>query len=134
MLFRSPQPIGGQSYQPPIGTQGQLWMVLYSNGVPAAIFFLAFFAAVLWQTRRVRSMAGLWLHTVPLIALPQVVVYGWLPVELQVVMVACALAYRFCRTPVPRVDSASLAPDVQTAAMTPPAEAQPAVAVEALPP
>ena len=88
-----------ETHQPPIGTQGQLWMVLYSNGIPAAVFFIGFFAAVLWQTRRARGMAGLWLHTVPLIALPQIGVYGWLPVELQVVMVASALAYRFCWQP-----------------------------------
>jgi len=91
-----PTPVTGRGNLPPIGTQGQLWMVLYSNGVPATIFFLGFFAAVLWQTRRARGMAGLWLHTVPLVALPQIVVYGWLPVELQVVMVAAALAYRYC--------------------------------------
>jgi hypothetical protein len=87
------------SRQPPIGTQGQLWTVLYSNGIPAAIFFIGFFAVVLWQTRRARGMAGLWLHTIPLIALPQIGVYGWLPVELQVVMVVSALAYRFCWQP-----------------------------------
>jgi hypothetical protein len=90
----------GQGNLPPIGTQGQLWMVLYSNGVPATIFFLGFFVAALWQTRRARGTAGLWLHTVPLVALPQIFVYGWLPVELQVVMVATALAYRYCWRPV----------------------------------
>ena len=77
-------------------------MVLYSNGFPAAVFFVGFFIAVLWQTRRARGMAGLWLHTVPLVALPQITVYGWLPVELQVVMVAAALAYRYCRRPAAR--------------------------------
>jgi hypothetical protein len=91
-----PTQVTGLGHQPPIGTQGQLWMVLYSNGVPAAIFFVGFFAAVLWQTRRARGVAGLWVQAVPVVALPQIVVYGWLPVELQVVMVAAALAYRYC--------------------------------------
>lgn len=94
--YGEPAAVTGQGQQPPIGSQGQLWTVLYSNGVPAAIFFIGFFVAVLWQTRRARGMAGLWLHTVPVVALPQIVVYGWLPVELQVVMVAAALAYRYC--------------------------------------
>ena len=94
--YGEPTQVTGQGQQPPIGSQGQLWMVLYSNGFPAAIFFIGFFAAVLWQTRRARGMAGLWLHTAPLVALPQIVVYGWLPVELQVVMVIAALAYRYC--------------------------------------
>jgi hypothetical protein len=94
--YGGPAEVTGQGQQPPIGTQGQLWTVLYSSGVAAAIFFVGFFAAVLWQTRRARGMAGLWLHAVPLVALPQIVVYGWLPVELQVVMVTAALAYRYC--------------------------------------
>ena len=97
--YGEPQAAPGQSGLPPIGTQGQLWMVLYSNGIPAAVFFIGFFIAVLWQTRQVRGLAGLWLHTVPLVALPQIGVYGWLPVELQVVMVAAALAYRYCWQP-----------------------------------
>ena len=97
--YGEPAPVTGQGQQPPIGSQGQLWTMLYSNGVPAAIFFIGFFVAVLWQTRRARGMAGLWLHTVPVVALPQIVVYGWLPVELQVVMVAAALAYRYCWRP-----------------------------------
>ena len=99
--YGEPQAITGSSYQPPIGTQGQLWLVLYSNGIPAAVFFVGFFVVALWQTRRARGISGLWLHTVPLVALPQIVAYGWLPVELQVVMVACALAYRYCRQPTP---------------------------------
>lgn len=96
-----PQPVTGSvlAGTPAIGTQGQLWMVLYSNGYPAAVFFVAFFVGVLWQTRRARGMVGLLLHTVPLIALVQIPVYGWLPAELQVVMVVAALAYRCCWRP-----------------------------------
>jgi O-antigen/teichoic acid export membrane protein len=94
-----PQAVTGQGGTPPIGTQGQLWMVLYSNGYVATALFLAFFVAVLWQTRKARGTAGLWLHAVPLVALAQITVYGWLPVELQVVMVIAALAYRRCMRP-----------------------------------
>lgn len=101
--YGAPQPVVNQTGQvagsPAIGTQGQLWMILYSDGYPATVFFVSFFFAVLWQTRRARGTAGLWLHTVPLVALAQIVVYGWLPAELQVVMVASALAYRRCWRP-----------------------------------
>jgi polysaccharide biosynthesis protein PslJ len=92
--YGEPQAVTGQGGTPPIGTQGQLWMVLYSDGYVATALFLAFFLAVLWQTRRARGAAGLWLHAAPLIALAQISVYGWLPAELQVVMVISALAYR----------------------------------------
>jgi len=34
-------------------------MVLYSNGYIATALFLAFFLAVLWQTRRASGTAGL---------------------------------------------------------------------------
>ncbi len=95
-----PQAVTGQGGTPPIGSQGQLWMVLYSNGYVATALFLAFFLAVLWQTRKVRGTAALWLHAVPLVALVQITVYGWLPVELQVVMVIAALAYRRGLSPV----------------------------------
>jgi O-antigen/teichoic acid export membrane protein len=94
--FGEPQAVTGQGGTPPIGTQGQLWMVLYSDGYIATVLFIGFFLAVLWQTRRAVGTAGLWLHAVPLIALTQITVYGWLPVELQVVMVVAALAYRRC--------------------------------------
>lgn len=92
--YGAPQQSAGQAGAPAIGTQGQVWLVLYSHGYPALALFLAFFLAVLWQTRRAQDVAGLWLHTAVLVALSQVVVYGWLPAELQVVMVVAALAYR----------------------------------------
>ncbi|MGO8884012.1 MAG: O-antigen ligase family protein [Streptosporangiaceae bacterium] len=97
--YGAPKQIPGQAAGPAIGTQGQLWLLLYSHGYPALIFFIGFFLAALWQTRHARGTAGLWLHAVPLVALSQIAVYGWLPVELQVVMVAAALAYRLCWQP-----------------------------------
>jgi len=101
--FGAPQPVVNQSGlvagSPAIGTQGQLWTVLFSNGYPAAALFICFYLAVLWQTRRARGTPGLWLHAVPLVALAQIAVYGWLPVEQQVVMAVAALAYRSCWWP-----------------------------------
>jgi hypothetical protein len=94
--YGAPQASPGQTSSPAIGTQGQLWTVLYSSGYPAVVLFLAFGIALLWQTRRARGIDGLWLHTVPLVALAQIAYYGWLPAELQVVMVVAALAYRRC--------------------------------------
>jgi O-antigen/teichoic acid export membrane protein len=115
--FGAPQAVTGQGGTPPIGTQGQLWMVLYSQGYVATTVFIGFFLVVLWQTRRAAGTAGLWLQSVPLVALTQITVYGWLPVELQIVMVTAALAYRRCwypsgagkkNRPLRRTDSVSL--------------------------
>ncbi len=103
--------VGQLAGTPQIGTQGQLWMVLYSNGYPALVLFIGFFLAVLWQTRRARGTAGLWLHTVPLVALVQIPVYGLLRGELQVVMVVAALAYRRCWRPADEVATLAGAAD-----------------------
>ena len=93
--------IGQLAGSPQIGTQGQLWLVLYSNGYPALVLFVGFFLAVLWQTRHARGAVGLWLHTAPLVALVQIPVYGLLRGELEVTMVVAALAYRRCWLPSP---------------------------------
>lgn len=104
--YGAPKAAVGQTAGPAIGTQGQLWLVLYSHGFPALLFFVSFILAVLWQTRHARGTVGMWLHAVPLVALSQIAFYGWLPVELQVVMVAAALAYRRCgRVPEPPAGS-----------------------------
>jgi O-antigen ligase/polysaccharide polymerase Wzy-like membrane protein len=97
--YGSPQQAVGQPQTPAIGTQGQLWMVLYSHGYLAATMFVGFFLIMLWQTRKAAGPAGIWLHAAVLVALSQIVVYGWLPAELQVVMVAAALAYRLSWPP-----------------------------------
>lgn len=113
--YGSPRPAPGQPGTPAIGTQGQLWMVLYSNGYPAVVFLAGFVLAVTWQTRRAPGTSGLWLHTVPLIALAQTPFYGWLPFELPVVMVAAALAYRRCLTPAEDTAGARSAGDARPA-------------------
>jgi hypothetical protein len=70
--YGAPKPVttgvGQQPGTPAIGTQGQLWMVLYSSGYPAAVLFVGFYLAVLWQTRRARGPVGLLLHKVPQVA------------------------------------------------------------------
>jgi hypothetical protein len=122
--YGAPKLLPGQAQGAAIGTQGQLWMVLYSHGYPALIFFIGFFIAVLWQTRRARGTVGLCLHAIPIVALVQVAVYGWLPVELQVMMVAAALAYRLCARPPASPDDSS-----QEAARAPATRRQLAAAV-----
>jgi hypothetical protein len=112
--YGSPRPAPGQPQgTPAIGTQGQLWMVLYSNGYPAVVFLIGFILAVTWQTWRVPRTSDLWLHVVPLVALAQTPFYGWLPFELPVVMVVAALAYRRCWQGSAERDRTALAGDPQ---------------------
>ncbi|MER7167811.1 O-antigen ligase family protein [Micromonospora sp. NPDC000207] len=60
----------------PVGSQGQMWMVLFSHGVPALLFFLAWFVVTYLACARATSSAGQWLAIVPVICLVQVPFYG----------------------------------------------------------
>jgi polysaccharide biosynthesis protein PslJ len=79
---------------PAVGTHGQLWMILVSHGIPAAILFVVWFLLVLWRTREARSEVGFWSNVVVLIALAQIAYYGLLPAQIHLLMAAAALAWR----------------------------------------
>jgi hypothetical protein len=74
--FGAPTTVDTTSAPAPVGTQGQLWMVLYSNGIPALAVFLGWFLLMVRAGLRLTSPAGLWLSAVPLIALVQLPFYG----------------------------------------------------------
>ncbi|MGC4749386.1 O-antigen ligase family protein [Micromonospora sp. DT201] len=92
----------------PVGTQGQLWMVLFSHGIPALLCFLAWFVIVAVKSARARSAPGQWLAVVPVICLVQIPFYGMADPSITIaffgVAVAMALAEREVSTR--RVDRA----------------------------
>lgn len=47
-----------------LGTQGQIWSLMYSYGFVGLVLFCVFLAALLWRARRAPGTAGLWLHGV----------------------------------------------------------------------
>lgn len=100
-----------------VGTHGQLWTLLVSQGFPGVVLFVGFFVFVFLLTWRV-SWWGLWPHAAILIALSQLAVYNWLPVQIHVVMVAAAIAWRDAAH---RRDTAEAAAD----APAPPAKLRP---------
>lgn len=75
-----------------IGTQGQLWLVLYSHGWPGLVFFAGWLLLAWVRTLRVRSQLAFWCNATLLTALLIFPVYGMLPGQLHTVMVAAALA------------------------------------------
>jgi hypothetical protein len=92
--YGGPLPSVTGKHVPDVGTQGQLWMVLFSHGVPGAVLFIGFFVYVFARTWRPRSSLGFWCHVTLLIGLLQMPVYGMLPVQLHILMVVAALALR----------------------------------------
>lgn len=91
---------------PSAGTQGHLWMVMFSHGFPALICFLGALVWMYLATIRAGSTAMLVLHTVQLVILVEVFFYGVLPNGLILTFPAAALAMRELRT--------SLSPPVPT--------------------
>jgi O-antigen ligase/polysaccharide polymerase Wzy-like membrane protein len=100
--FGAPTTVDTTSAPAPVGTQGQLWLVLYSYGIPALLVLLAWFAIVIRAGLRVRSPAGLWLSAVPVAALVQLPFYGLTFQNLTILFVASGIALAAAREPAPR--------------------------------
>jgi hypothetical protein len=77
-------------------------MVLFSHGFPGAALFVGFFVYVFVRTWRPRTSLGFWCHVTVLIGLVQMPVYGLLPVQIHILMVAAALALRDAAPRTPR--------------------------------
>jgi O-antigen ligase len=77
-----------------IGTQGQVWNVMFSYGFVALAFFLGWFAVVVLQSWRARGQADLWVHATLFVAFATFFYYGYDGIQLTVVMTAAALALR----------------------------------------
>lgn len=86
---------------PSVGTHGQMWTLLVSNGVPGFALFVGWFAVVLYKTgTRLPVLPGrdldarFWCHVSVLIAMSQLPYYVLLPWGLPLVMVAAAVGLR----------------------------------------
>lgn len=102
--FGSPRPANtgvGAAYQNAhTGTQGQLFLVLFSHGIPGAIFYFSWFIVLLVRTRRRRSAFAFAAHVAILISLIESPFYDFLPTTLCVLGIASAVALRREAVPV----------------------------------
>jgi len=79
---------------PSAGTQGHVWTIMFSHGIPALVCFVL---ALLWlviATARVRRTDRLLLHTVQLVIFVEMLYYGILPNGLILSFAAAALVLR----------------------------------------
>ena len=79
---------------PSVGTHGQLWLVLVSQGLPGAALFVGWYVFVLMRSRRGVPGYGIWLHVVLVVACIQLPFYEHLPVHIQTTMVVSAVILR----------------------------------------
>ena len=91
--FGAPRPseVAGQ---PSVGTQGQLWMVLYSHGFVGAILFVGWLLWMLLVSLQRKDRFGWVCSGVLLAAIVEIAYYGMLASGLVVVMVVGAAAMR----------------------------------------
>ncbi len=81
-------------WDPKVGTQGQFWMVLISNGVIAVVCFVGFFLLVVATSWRRHDLAGMTYNAVVLVGAIETLYYGLVPYGLPLLMVIAALALR----------------------------------------
>lgn len=79
---------------PPVGTQGQMWLVLYSHGVAALVGFVGWFLVAFVVSLRRHDAVGLASNCVLIVGIVELTYYGLLPNGLPLMMIAAALATR----------------------------------------
>jgi O-antigen ligase len=88
-----PQPVSKYTL-PNVGTQGQVWLVLVSVGIPGTVFFLVWLLYLFWASRSAADPVSFTVHVAILIALVQLPFYGWMPTEMFLIMATAALIWR----------------------------------------
>jgi polysaccharide biosynthesis protein PslJ len=91
--FGGPQP----SFDPalaPVGTQGQVWLLLVSHGPIATLCFVMFFLLAFWRIRRRVDPMGIACATVVLVGTIELAYYGVVPNGLPLMLIAAAVGLR----------------------------------------
>lgn len=96
-LLGNGAPRPSQTLNISVGTQGQLWNVMFSYGFLALFFFLAWFSWVAFISRGWDTGSDLWLHVCLVIAFMTLFYYGYDGPQLTVLMLVAALAVRRVR-------------------------------------
>ncbi|WP_346534929.1 O-antigen ligase family protein [Micromonospora sp. DPT] len=86
--YGAPKSVDTTLAEEPLGTQGLIWQLLYSHGIPALVVFLGWLVLVARRLAVAVSPAGHWLSTVPVIALVVIPVYAYIDPNLSVIFFA----------------------------------------------
>ena len=79
---------------PPLGTQGHLWMVIFTQGLVGAFFFVVFLAMALWRALRPTLVSVQTSAVILIFFFIQMFVYDTLGLPLMIVMAAVGIAWR----------------------------------------
>ena len=92
--YGSPRASSDDPNLPHVGTQGQLFTVVYSYGIPAFIFFAGWFLYTFLRSLRRGGPGRFWTNVALLILLVEMPFYNYMPAPLHIAMIAAALAWR----------------------------------------
>lgn len=81
-----------QESGPPLGTHGQLWIVLFTTGLVGATLYFGFMFVSFLDSGRPRTDLELAVHVVLAVSLVQVFFYGHVPQQLAIIMATIALS------------------------------------------
>ncbi len=83
-------PVAGQSA---IGTESQVFLLVYSHGIPGLALYFLWFAYSFFRSARLRNPYAFWAHIALLIALVQAPYYE-MTERIPIIMLAAVVAYR----------------------------------------
>lgn len=92
--YGAPQPNQEDPDDSSIGTHGQLWLLLVSHGVPAALLYVGFFAWAWYAAVRWRARHAVWLEATLVAGAVQFPIYELLPAQTITLCVVAAVALR----------------------------------------
>ncbi|WOF22637.1 O-antigen ligase family protein [Microbacterium betulae] len=75
---------------PSAGTQGHVWTVMFSHGLPALALFLGALLWLVWATGRARTPGTIAVHVIQVVLLVEVFYYGVLPHGLMLALLPAA--------------------------------------------
>jgi O-antigen ligase len=86
----------------PLGTQGMIWQVLFSHGIPATVCLYLLFAVIARRLAAAVTPAGLWLSALPVIAVVVTPFYSYIDPNMSVLFCAIGLGLAAVDGPINR--------------------------------
>jgi hypothetical protein len=101
--FGQPNSVDTTHAAEPLGTQGMIWQVLYSHGIPATICLYVLLAVIARRMAAAVTPTGLWLSSLPIIAVVVTPFYSYLDPNMSVLFFAVGLGLAAVDGPVNRL-------------------------------
>ncbi|MEV4702326.1 O-antigen ligase family protein [Actinoplanes sp. NPDC049316] len=100
--FGQPNSVDTTHAAEPLGTQGMIWQLLYSHGIPATVCFFVILLVLARRLSAAVTPAGLWLSCLPVIAAIVTPFYSYIDPNMSVLLFAVGLGLAALDGPVNR--------------------------------